>query len=174
MDEGDQDQPNGKDRRIDRGGLYRNPISYLGGMIIAVSVLLILLFVLLSFSLRLPSPYIGIFTYMIFPALFVIGDLIFLYGLLRESRRRRRLGFKGSLPYPVLDLNNRRQRRRFAILLTAGSLSAILLSFVGYNAYLFTDSNTFCGRLCHRVMKPEYTAYLNGPHARVPCVDWRW
>jgi hypothetical protein len=47
---------------------------------------------------------------------------------------------------------------------------AILLAFVGYNAYLFTDSNTFCGKLCHSVMKPEYTAYLNGPHARVPCV----
>ena len=162
---------NGQDKKIHGGGLYRNTISYFGGLIVAVSIVLILLFLLLSFSLRLPSPYIGIFTYMIFPAFLALGVLIFLYGLFRESRRRRRLGLKEALPYPVLDLNNRRQRRKFAILLAGGSLFAILLSFVGYNAYLFTDSNTFCGRLCHRVMKPEYTAYLNGPHARVPCVD---
>ena len=171
MDEGEQDKRDDREKRVDRRGLYRNPVSYFGGLIIAVSILLILLFLLLSFSLKVPSPYIGIFTYMIFPAFFVLGDLIFLYGLLRESRRRRRLGLKEALPYPVLDLNKRSQRRRFFILLAGGSLFAILLSFVGYNAYLFTDSNTFCGKLCHRVMKPEYTAYLNGPHARVPCVD---
>jgi hypothetical protein len=160
-----------KDKKIDGGGLYRNTVSYFGGLIIAVSVLLILLFLLLSFSLKSPSPYIGILTYMIFPVFLILGVLIFLYGLFRESRRRRRLGLKEALPYPVLDLNNRRQRRKFAIFLAGGSLFAILLSFIGYNAYLFTDSNTFCGKLCHQVMKPEYTAYLNGPHARVPCVD---
>jgi hypothetical protein len=91
--------------------------------------------------------------------------------LVRESRRRRRLGLKEALPYPVLDLNNSRQRRKLALFLAGGSLFGILLSFTGYNAYLFTDSNTFCGKLCHRVMTPENTAYLNGPHARVPCVD---
>jgi len=159
------------EKKIDGGGLYRNTVSYFGGMIVAVSVLLILLFLLLSFSLKQPSPYIGIFTYMIFPVFLIVGVLVFLYGLFQESGRRRRLGLKEALPYPVLDLNNRRQRRKFAIFLAGGSLFAILLSFVGYNAYLFTDSNTFCGRLCHRVMKPENTAYLNGPHARVPCVD---
>ena len=158
-------------KKIEGGGLYRNTISYFGGLIIIISILLILLFLLLSFSLRRPSPYIGIFTYMIFPLFLTLGLLTFLYGLLWESRRRRRLGAKEALPYPRLDLNNLRQRKIFTIVLAGGSLLAILLSFVGYNAYLFTDSNTFCGRLCHRVMKPEYTAYLNGPHARVLCVS---
>ena len=45
------------------------------------------------------------------------------------------------------------------------------MAFVGYNAFLFTESVTFCGRICHTVMEPEYTAYLNSPHARVRCVD---
>ena len=157
-------------KKIEEGGLYRNTISYFGGLIIIISILLILLFLLLSFSLRRPGPYIGIFTYMIFPAFLTLGLLIFLYGLLWESQRRRQIGAKKVLPYPRLDLNELRQRKIFTIVLAGGSLLAILLSFVGYNAYLFTDSNTFCGRLCHRVMKPEYTAYLNGPHARVTCV----
>lgn len=158
-------------QEIQRGGLYRNTISYFGGLIVLVSLVLILFSLLLSFSLRAPSPYMGILTYMLFPGLLVIGILIFLYGCLRESWRRRRLGAQVALPYPILDLNDVRQRKRFSILLAGGCLLGILFAFVGYNAYLFTDSNTFCGKLCHSVMKPEYTAYLNGPHARVPCVD---
>ena len=47
-----------------------------------------------------------------------------------------------------------------------------MLSAAGsYRAYQFTDSVRFCGQLCHTVMKPEYTAYLQSPHARVACVD---
>jgi hypothetical protein len=152
-------------------GLYRNTVSYFGSLIILVGILLILLFLLLNFSLKSPSPYIGIFTYMIFPAFLTLGIIIFLYGLRRESVRRRRLGTEEAFPYPKLDLNDPHQRRRFSIFLGGGCLLAILFSFVNYNAYLFTDSNTFCGKVCHTVMKPEYTTYLTGPHARVSCVD---
>ncbi|MGD0919054.1 MAG: hypothetical protein ABSB22_21630 [Thermodesulfobacteriota bacterium] len=96
-------------KKREGGGLYRNTITYLGGLIILVSVMLILLFLLLSFSLQPPSPYLGILTYMIFPGFLVLGMLVFLYGLFRESRRRRRLGAKEALPYPKLDLNDSRQ-----------------------------------------------------------------
>jgi hypothetical protein len=159
------------EKRTQGGGFHRNMISYFGGLVILISVLLILVFLFVSFSLKRPSPYIGILTYLIFLGLLTLGVLISLYGLFQESRRRRRLGTKEALPYPTLDLNDIRQRKRFTFVLAGGSLLAILLTFVGYNAYLFTDSNTFCGKLCHSVMKPEYTAYLNGPHARVACVD---
>ena len=159
------------DKDIVRGSLYRNTVSYFGGLVIIVSLGLILLFLLLSFSLKAPGPYIGIFTYMIFPGFLTIGVLAFVYGLHRESLRRRRLRTAEALPYPRLDLNDARQRKIFTVVLAGACLLAILLSFVGYNAYLFTDSNTFCGKLCHSIMKPEYTAYLNGPHARVRCVD---
>jgi len=158
-------------KKSEGGGLYRNTVSYFGGLIILVSIVLILLFLLLNFSLKAPSPYIGIFTYLIFPAFLSLGLLLFVYGMVREIRRRRRLGAIEALPFPTLDLNNPHHRKRFAFILTSGSLLGILFAFVNYNAYLFTDSNTFCGRLCHRVMKPEYMAYLNGPHARVACVD---
>ena len=158
-------------KKLEGGGLYRNTVSYFGGLIILISLVLILLFLLLNFSLKAPSPYIGILTYLIFPAFLTLGILIFLYGSLRESRRRRRLGVEKILPYPKLDLNDPHQRKRFTFFLTGGSLLGILFAFVNYNAYLFTDSNTFCGKLCHQVMKPENTAYLNGPHARVHCVE---
>ena len=75
------------------------------------------------------------------------------------------------MPLPVFDLNNPHHRKTLAVVLVAGVVLAVLLSLSAYNTYLFTDSVAFCGTICHTVMKPEYTAYLNSPHARVPCVD---
>ena len=46
-------------------------------------------FSLLAWSLKKPSPYLGIFSYMIFPAIASLGLLVFLLGMRRESRRRR-------------------------------------------------------------------------------------
>jgi len=152
-------------------GLYRNTLSYFGGLLALVSLILILFWLLVMFSIEKPSPYIGIVTYMLLPGVFTLGLLIFLYGTRRESLRRRRLGTTEALPYPLLDLNDPRQRKRFGFILVFGSLFAILLSFVGYNAFLFTESVTFCGEVCHSVMEPEHTAYQHSPHARVSCVD---
>jgi hypothetical protein len=151
--------------------LYRNVISYFGGLVVLGNAFLILATLVWNLSLQQPSPYIGIFTYMIFPGFLTLGALLFLYGMRRESLRRRRLGTTLALPYPRLDLNDATQRRRFAYALLGGGLLVVLLAFVGYNAFLFTESVTFCGRVCHTVMQPEYTAYLNSPHARVRCVE---
>ena len=151
--------------------LYRNVISYFGGLVVLGSAFLILASLVWSLSLQQPSPYVGIITYMVFPGFLTFGVLLFLYGMRRESLRRRRLGTTEALPYPRLDLNDPAQRKRFAVALLGGGLLFVLLAFVGYNAFLFTESVTFCGRVCHTVMQPEYTAYLNSPHARVRCVE---
>ena len=150
--------------------LYYNSVSYFGFLVMLVSILLIIFLLLANLSLKQPSPYIGIATYLIMPIFVVIGLLLFLWGMRRESLRRRKDG-KEAPAYPRLDLNDRKQRRWFGIVLVGGSLVGVLLLFVGYNAFLFTESVTFCGQVCHTVMQPEYTAYLNGPHARVPCVE---
>jgi hypothetical protein len=152
-------------------GLYRNTVSYFGGLLAAFSAALIVATLLWGLGLKQPSPYLGIFTYMIFPAFLSLGGLLFLYGMRRESLRRRKAGSDAALPYPSLDLNDPVQRKRFGVLMVGGSLLAILMAFVGYNAFIFTESVTFCGKVCHTVMEPEHTAYLNSPHARVRCVD---
>ncbi len=152
-------------------GLYRNSTSYFGVIVVAINAGLILASLIWQFSIRQPSPYAGIFTYMIFPAFLTLGLLIFFYGMRRESLRRRRLGTTEALPYPRLDLNDPRQRKKFAIIAIGGSLLGVLMAFVGYNAFLFTESVTFCGKICHTVMEPEYVGYLHSPHARVKCVE---
>ena len=49
-------------------------------------------------------------------------------------------------------------------------LLVVISAVLSYRAYQFTDSVAFCGATCHTPMKPEYTAYQDSPHARVPCV----
>ncbi len=151
--------------------LYRNTVSYFGGLIVAAAFILIIFSLILEFSIRQPSPYLGIFTYMVFPAILTFGALVFLYGMRRESLRRRKMAEPEALPYPRLDLNDPVQRKRFAYWSIGGMLGAILLGVLSYNAFLFTESVTFCGKVCHTIMQPEYTAYQYSPHARVACVD---
>jgi hypothetical protein len=56
-------------------------------------------------------------------------------------------------------------------LMFAGAISLILLTVGAYQLIEFLDTDSFCGRLCHKVMYPEYTAYQDSPHSRVLCVD---
>lgn len=152
-------------------GLYRNMMSYLGLILVAINAALIVATLLWGFALKAPSPYLGIFTFMLFPAGLSFGVLLFFWGMRRESRRRKRAGSDEALPYPRVDLNDRRHRRLFIVWSVGGTLLAILMGFVGYNAFIFTESVTFCGKLCHTVMEPEHSAYQASPHARVTCVQ---
>jgi hypothetical protein len=52
-----------------------------------------------------------------------------------------------------------------------GAASIILLVIGAYQLMEFTDSTDFCGRLCHKVMSPEFSAYQASPHSRVACVQ---
>jgi transposase len=153
------------------GALYRNAVSFFGVYVAIISIFLILFTLLLMFSFKSPSPYIGIFAYMVFPAFFTLGVFIFLYGMRRESIRRRKLGVDEALPYPRLDLNDPKTRKTFSYAIIGGSFLAILLAFISYHAFLYTETVSFCGQLCHTVMQPEYVSYEASPHARVPCVD---
>ncbi|MGD8397122.1 MAG: NapC/NirT family cytochrome c, partial [Candidatus Eiseniibacteriota bacterium] len=64
-------------------------------------------------------------------------------------------------------------RHRFAaIVFTVGTIAFLGMSgFGSFKAYEYTESDQFCGTMCHQVMHPEYTAYRESPHARVGCVN---
>ena len=134
--------------------LYRNMVSYIGALVAAGSLLLMVSVLALEFSLKRTSPYLGIFTYMVFPMFFAVGAGIFLYGMRRESIRRRKAGTEEALPYPRIDLNDADYRKKFSYIILGGTFLLILMSFVTYNAFLYTESVSFCGVLCHTVMEP--------------------
>ena len=58
------------------------------------------------------------------------------------------------------------------MLFTTGTLLLMIFTAIGgYKAFDITESVSFCGKVCHTVMNPEYTTYLHSPHARVACVQ---
>jgi hypothetical protein len=161
----------GPGSRRPRASLYRNWTTYIGAVLVVTGAVLVVTGTAFTYSIRRPGPYAGIITYVLFPAISLVGVVLSLVGMWRESLRRRRLGTNEALPFPAVDLNDPRQRRRFAIFMSASLVLFVVISFGGYNAFLLTESVGFCGNTCHTQMGPETTAYGHSPHARVPCVE---
>ncbi len=151
--------------------LYRNAVSYAGGMLVAVGALLVAVAMAMELNIKSPGPYFGIVTYIVFPGVILLGIVVLFAGMWRESRHRRRAGRAEARPYPAVDLNDPRQRRWFAVAGVVGSALFVLLTSAVYNGVQVTETVSFCGSACHTPMRPEATAYLHSPHARVPCVD---
>lgn len=152
-------------------GLFNNGTSLLGLIVAAVSAIGILFLFIVDLLLTHQRPYVGIFTYMVLPAVLVLGIAIAAVGALRERRRLVRGGEGEVPPYPRIDLNDPRQRRTVALAAVGLAVFVLMSVYGSYRAYEFTDSVGFCGLTCHSVMKPEYTAYQASPHARVTCVN---
>ena len=152
-------------------GLFRNYISFIGAAIVVASFSSIVLLFLLEITGAANNPYLGIFTYLLFPAFLIFGLFIILFGMLRERRRRRNLSSAEIAAYPKLDLNDPRSRRKFFVFNGLAFVFIFMTVFGSYRAYEYTESVTFCGQTCHTPMKPEFTAFKASPHARLRCVD---
>lgn len=146
-----------------------NPVTLLGAAVASISFGLILFLFLLELLDDQPHPYMGIITFIILPVFLFFGLILIVYGIFRE-RRRIRLGFKRSSRLLVIDLNDRKQKRMVAVFSFGSILFLLFSAFGSFKAFEYTESDEFCGKLCHVVMEPEYTAYLSSPHARVGCV----
>jgi hypothetical protein len=163
------DEDDGK--RTKPPSLARNFISLFGAAVAASSLLAIFFLIFIEFSEAADKPYLGIFAYIIFPAVMILGLLVVLSGMLLERRRRRRLAPGEIKAYPILDLNDPRRRRSLFVFVVATFIFVLLSAYGSYRAYEYTETVAFCGQTCHTVMKPEFVAYQASPHARVTCVE---
>ena len=150
--------------------LFRNYISFVGAAITAAALVSVVLLFLVEITSKAENPYLGILTYIIFPAILVFGLLVMVLGVLIERRRRHKGTPSEITAYPRLDLNDSRARRAFFVFLFITFLFISASAFGSYKAYEYTESVSFCGETCHSVMKPEHVAYQAGSHARVGCV----
>lgn len=149
-------------------GLIHNITSLLGIVMAGFGFIAGTALIIIDFQNHFDNPYIGIFTYMIIPGILTGGLFLILIGVLLE-RRRRRKGDAQLDHLPVINLNDRKQFTAIIIIIIT-TLCFIGLSVVGgYRTYHFTESIGFCGKTCHEVMKPEYTAFQNSPHANTVC-----
>jgi len=151
--------------------LYQNWISLAGMILAASSFFAVLSLIAIDIGSGTASPYMGILTYLVAPAFLVTGLALIVIGILVERRQRRKLA-PGEVPrHPRIDFNKPRHRNGFVIASVVAFVFLLTSAFGSYQTYHFTESVTFCGKTCHTVMLPEYTAYQHSAHARVTCVQ---
>lgn len=151
-------------------GSIRNGLSLAGGIIVTMSALVFIVVFLLDMLGLHTNPYLGIVFFIVVPAVFILGLLFIPLGMWLE-RRRRVTGKSARVGWPRLDLNDPVHRRMAFIVLVLTMANIVIVSLAAYRGIEFMDSPTFCGQVCHEVMQPEFTAYQNGPHSRVACVQ---
>jgi hypothetical protein len=149
----------------------QNAISLTGVVLTTSSAITLIAFWIYDFLLPgPPHPYVGILIFLILPGIFILGLLLIPLGIFL---RRRKLRAAGELPstYPAIDFKTPMVRSSLIFICGATLLNILIFSFASYKGVSYMDSTTFCGKTCHTVMAPEYSAYQNSPHARVECVE---
>ena len=156
---------------VDTHGLYRNPVSIVGALIAIIAALNVAILMIAEMTHEGgANPYLGIMAYIVAPAVMILGFGVLFGGMILE-RRRRRLTSGGAIGFPVIDFNNARHVRNFVMSIAGAALFFGISIFGSYKAFHYTETDEFCGTMCHEVMHPEYTAYKASPHSRVGCVQ---
>ncbi len=148
---------------------FYNPVSIVGLTLAFLSFGLIVFLMIIEVLTAEHKPYMGIIAFVILPIFLILGIIVFIIGLIWE-RRKFNEGSGKEYSLPVIDLNIESQRRVVVFFLISGIVLLFFSAFGSFKAYEYTDSDEFCGELCHKVMSPEYTAYQASPHSRVGCV----
>jgi len=147
-----------------------NWTTVIGATLALISLFMIVFLFVASVFIQRGSSYIGLITHIVLPAFLVAGLILIPVGMLLKARRDRRTP-AAELVWPVVDMNKDTHRNAFMIF-SVGTTVFLLLSAIGsYEAFTFTESVEFCGTICHSVMRPEFVAYKNSPHANVRCVE---
>src|ERR1035437_8521962 len=148
----------------------KNWLTIIGSIVAIINMGLIILLFIISTIFNKDNTNLGLFIYIILPGFLILGLLLIPIGMIRE-RRRFRLSGEDQERYPRIDLNDPRHRNAF-IIFTITTILILFLSTLGsFKAFHITESVEFCGKLCHKVMEPEFTAYQKSPHANVACVE---
>lgn len=147
----------------------KTPIGLFGIALTTICFLMTLLGLLGHISGLIENPYAAIVTFVVFPAGAIFGLIL----IPVCSYMRRKKWFKDNLAKTnvIIDFGKRNHRRTVFLFLVLSVVNLVIFSLVIYEAYHFTESDFFCGAICHTVMDPEYTAYQRSPHAKVRCVS---
>jgi hypothetical protein len=150
---------------------YYSWTTLLGVAIAATSFALIIFLFLISFFFAEGDAYSGLFIYIVLPSIMFIGLIMIPIGVVTKRRKEKREQVEREFKFPVVNLNEPKQRS-IVFFVTIGLAIFLVMSALGsYKVFHYTESNEFCGTMCHTVMEPEHVAYQNSAHARVMCVE---
>jgi len=150
--------------------------NWIGSIGVALTTTAFLLFLFVEFLRVLgivTGSYIGLITYLAFPALFIFGLVLipFGWGILRRSTGKTSRELMAERFEPS-DIEGKAYGSRLARTFLLLTLINILFLGGGTARMLhFMDSSEFCGTACHGVMAPEWATYQSSAHAHVKCVE---
>ncbi|PKL83618.1 MAG: cytochrome C [Ignavibacteriae bacterium HGW-Ignavibacteriae-3] len=147
----------------------QNWISLIGATIALISLFMIIFLFVITFSSG-GGTYLGLVVYIILPGFLVAGLVMIPIGMFLKVKRDKKHHILPPREWPHVNLNDLRHRHAFYIFSIGTTIFLFLTAFGSYEAFHYTESVEFCGKLCHSVMAPEYIAYQNSPHAKVACV----
>ncbi len=150
---------------------FYNPITY-AGILLALFIFIIESFLFsIDFFAVHQSPYLGMYTYILLPPFLILGLILIAYGAYRK-RKDVEQG-KATLTPKIYYLDPTKPEHRNALFVfTTGTLVLLFMTAIGsYKAFHYTESVEFCGKVCHKIMGPEHTMYVQSPHAKVKCVE---
>lgn len=154
-------------------GMSRSRVALVGAMLVTVVTPLLLGYMLVDTIWHIKNPYFGGAVYLLLGPVFLGGlALIFIGSFFFRGEREVHLFTLEYLRkyFTEPELFGRLRKNVFLIVLLT-SINFTVFSLFLYRAYHYMESTSFCGQFCHKVMNPEYTAYQNGPHSRVTCVE---
>ena len=147
-----------------------HPLAAFGAALTTVSAVLFVLFWVVESAGWLENPYVGLLTFVLFPALFVLGLLLIPAGLWL-ARRRVRQG-RPEFSWPSVDLKDPRVRGTVLLFLIATVVNTLLVTVASVQAVHYMDSPSFCGQVCHTPMEPHFVQWQRGPaHTKVACAS---
>ncbi|MCP4339422.1 MAG: hypothetical protein GY799_11165 [Desulfobulbaceae bacterium] len=178
MAEKQPDMPGHQDEKVDKdnftwqekaGLSAKTPIGLFGIGLTTVCITMTVLGLLGHITGLIENPYAAIVTFLVFPSGAVFGlFLIPISGYFRRKKWFKDNINKGNV---IIDFGKKSHRKTVVLFLVLSVVNLTVFSLVVYEAYHFTESDFFCGAICHTVMDPEYTAYQRSPHAKVGCVS---
>jgi hypothetical protein len=148
--------------------LARHPLAIAGALITTISAAVFIALVIAVFAGLFENPYAGLVVFVAIPAIFVFGLLLMPAGMWLEQRRLQR-DPNAPADWPVVDLRQTVVRRRVLLVVALTAVNVIVVLLAGYGSLHWMESPQFCGQVCHTPMHPQFTAWGNGPHARVAC-----
>jgi hypothetical protein len=157
---------NEKTKASGKQKVLKNWISLSGVLISAGGIFAFVFLMLIDLFAHHGNPYMGILAYVIAPGFILGGIALSLIGAWLHRRRLRKVDYQISI-----DLSRPRDRRIAATFTVVAMIFLMLTAFGSYQTYHYSESVQFCGQVCHTPMKPEFTAYLASPHAKIDCVE---
>jgi hypothetical protein len=147
--------------------LLKNWISLAGILLGGFSFIIGAILLVIELQQKQTHPYFGLIVYGMVPALIAGSLFLVAAGMGWTAWRRKKLGAEINLP--VIDLGDSRTLKQLFGLCCGFFVFIAISSIATYRTYHFTESTEFCGKICHTVMKPEYTTFQNSPHSRTTC-----